>query len=93
MILLRWMYKLFPAAAVAFVSVAVAVPIAAAVVARIPIYKLLPAGMSPVNTLYRVNSKYVTILKPQDLQEVNKPKMWLNILNSTTNLHAVLAPA
>jgi hypothetical protein len=32
--------------------------------------------------LYRVNSKYVTILKPQDLQEVNKPKMWLNILNS-----------
>jgi hypothetical protein len=31
---------------------------------------------------YRVNSKYVTILKPQDLQEVNKPKMWLNILNS-----------
>jgi hypothetical protein len=28
---------------------------------------------------YRVNSKYVTILKPQDLQEMNKPKMWLNI--------------
>jgi hypothetical protein len=41
---------------------------------------LLPhAFVSPV---YRVNSKYVRILKPQDLQEVNKPKMWLNILNS-----------
>jgi hypothetical protein len=26
---------------------------------------------------YRVNSKYVTILKPQYLQDVNKSKMWL----------------
>jgi hypothetical protein len=33
-------------------------------------------------TVIQMNLKYVTILKPQDLQDVNKPKMWLNILNS-----------
>jgi hypothetical protein len=35
-----------------------------------------------MGTIIQVNLKYVTILKAQDLQEVNKPKMWLNILNS-----------
>jgi hypothetical protein len=46
------------------------------------VMKLTSTTLRNIPLTYRVNSKYVTILKPQDLQEMNKPKMWLNILNS-----------